>query len=92
MSFHTYHYRILKEDICSFEHELYLVISQQNGFLCFTNPHDHRLIYLDIKEPGFIFTFLDYYEHLDSNLFFSDSEALDKLKNLLDEYSQKENA
>lgn len=92
VSFHTYHYRILKEDICSFEHELYLVISQQNGFLCFTNPHDHRLIYLDIKEPGFIFTFLDYYEHLDSNLFFSDSEALDKLKNLLDEYSQKENA
>lgn len=89
LSFNTYHYRILKEDICSFEHGLYLVISQQNGFLCFTNPHNHRLIYLDIKEPGFIFTFLDYYEHLDDNLFFSNSESVEKLRELLDEYSQK---
>lgn len=87
VSFNTYHYRILKEDICSFEHELYLVISQQNGFLCFTNPHDHRLIYLDIKEPGFIFTFLDYYESLDDKLFYTNSESLKLLKDMLKEYS-----
>lgn len=87
LSFEQYHYRILKEDICSMENEFHLVISKQNGFLCFTTPQDHRMIYLDIKEPGFIFTFLDYYESLNESLFYSTSEALDLLKDVLKEYS-----
>lgn len=85
-SFHAYDYRILKEDFCSLENELHLVISRQKGFLCFHTPQDNRLIYLDIKEPGFIFTFLDYYESLDEDLFYTEEEALELLKEVYEEY------
>lgn len=86
-SFERFHYRIIKNDFCSLENELHLTINSRMGFLMFTTPRDHKLIYLEINEPGFIFTFLDYYESLDPDSFYTTAEALQILKNILNEYT-----
>ena len=69
------HYRMLREPIGNVEHELYLFVNQQNGYLMFSSPYTGYPVYLNIEEPGLLFTFYDFCENLDDNMFYSPNET-----------------
>lgn len=79
-------YRVLKKDIGHLDNEIFLLVTQPMGYIMFSTPQDHRLIYLDIEEPGLLYTFLDFCETLDDSLFYTSSEATEKLRQLLEQY------
>lgn len=80
------HYRMLKDSIGNPEYELYLFVNQRNGYLMFTSPHNGNPVYLDIEEPGLLFTFYDFCENLDNDMFYSPSEAETLLNDLIKKY------
>lgn len=80
----TQNYRMLKENVGSLDNELYLFVNQQKGYLMFSAPAHKNLIYLDIEEPGLLFTFIDFCENLDTNMFYTKEETIRKLKDLID--------
>lgn len=79
----TQNYRMLKENVGSLDNELYLFVNQQKGYLMFPAPAHNNLIYLDIEEPGLLFTFVDFCENLDVNMFYTKEETIQKLRDLI---------
>ena len=77
------HYRMLRESIGNVEHELYLFVNQQNGYLMFSSPYTRQPVYLNIEEPGLLFTFYDFCENLDDNMFYTSEETEALLNDLL---------
>lgn len=77
------HYRMLRESIGNVEHELYLFVNQQNGYLMFSSPYTRQPVYLNIEEPGLLFTFYDFCENLDDNMFYTSEETEALLDDLL---------
>lgn len=76
-------YRMLKEPIGNVEHELYLFINQQSGYLMFSSPHTGEPVYLNIEEPGLLFTFYDFCENLDDSMFYMPEETEIMINELL---------
>ena len=66
---------MLKEPIGNPEYELYLFVNQQNGYLMFSSPYSRQPVYLNIEEPGLLFTLYDFCENLDDNMFYTPEEA-----------------
>lgn len=86
---HTYgskKYKMLKDNIGNIENELFLFVSQKKGYLMFPSYSTNNLIYLDIAEPGLLFTFFDFCENLDDNLFYSADETEKILQQILEKY------
>lgn len=80
----TQNYRMLKENVASLDNELYLFVNQKKGYLMFSAPAHKNLIYLDIEEPDLLFTFLDFCENLDSDMFYTKEETIQKLRDLIE--------
>ncbi len=80
----TQNYRMLKENVGNLDNELYLFVNQQKGYLMFSAPAHKNLVYLDIEEPGLLFTFLDFCKNLDTNMFYTREETIQKLRHLID--------
>lgn len=77
------HYRMLKKDIGKPAHGLYLFVTRQDGYLMFTSPYNGHPVYLNIEEPGLLFTFFDFCENLDDNMFYTIKETEDLLNDLI---------
>lgn len=75
--------RMLKDSIGNPEYELYLFVNQKSGYLMFTSPHNGNPVYLDIEEPGLLFTFYDFCENLDDNMFYTSLETEKLLNDLI---------
>ena len=84
----TNNYRMLKNNIGSLDNELFLFISQTRGYLMLNSPVTHSLIYLDIEEPGLLFTFFDFCENMDDRLFFTKEEMIAQLKAIIEKYQE----
>lgn len=80
----TQNYRMLKENVGSLDNELYLSVNQKRGYLMFSAPVHKKLIYLDIEEPDLLFTFLDFCENLDADMFYTKEETIRKLRDLIE--------
>lgn len=78
--------RMLRRQIGSIDSELYLFVSPQKGYLMFPTPVNNRLIFLNIKEPGLLFSLLDFCSSLDDDMFFSKEEAVKLLEELIASY------
>lgn len=81
-------YRVLKKDIGHLDNEIFLQVTQPMGYIMFSTPQDHRLIYLDIEEPGLLYTFWDFCETLDDALFYTTTEAIEILRDLIEQYKE----
>lgn len=77
------HYRMLNELIGNPEHELYLFVNQQNGYLMFSSPYTRQPVYLNIEEPGLLFTFYDFCENLKEDMFHTPEETETILNGLI---------
>lgn len=77
------HYRMLKKSIGNLNNELFLFINPYNGYLMFLSPHTHKPVYLNIEEPGLLFSFYDFCENLKDDLFYTPDETIAKLKALI---------
>lgn len=82
-------YKMLKDNIGNLENELFLFVSQKKGYLMFPSYSTDNLIYLDIAEPGLLFTFLDFCENLDENMFYSSEETVKILRQVLEKYRKQ---
>lgn len=78
--------RMLKNHIGNLDNELFLFVSHKKGYLMFPTQSEKNLIYLDITEPGLLFTFLDFCETLDDSMFFAPNETIQLLQTILKEY------
>lgn len=76
-------YRMLKNSIGSPDHGLYLFTNKQTGYLMFSSPYSGRPVYLNIEEPGLLFTFYDFCENLDDHMFYTEEETIELLNNLI---------
>lgn len=74
---------MLRKNIGDPEHGLYLFVNQQNGYLMFASPYNGQPIYLNIEEPGLLFTFYDFCENLEDNMFYTYEETEDLLNELI---------
>lgn len=81
-------YRVLKKDIGHLDNEIFLLVTQPMGYIMFSTPQDHHLIYLDIEEPGLLYTFWDFCETLDDALFYTTTEAIEILRDLIEQYKE----
>ena len=81
-------YRVLKKDIGHLDNEIFLLVTQPMGYIMFSTPQDHHLIYLDIEEPGLLYTFWDFCETLDDTLFYTTTEAIEILRDLIEQYKE----
>lgn len=79
-------YRMLKDNIGNIENELFLFASQKRGYLMFPVNSGKNLIYLDIAEPGLLFTFFDFCENLNDKIFYSTEETVRFLQKILEKY------
>ena len=55
---------------------------------CDPRQGGERMIYLNIEEPGLLFTFFDFCDTLDDEIFFTSEEAYRKIHDLIQEYSK----
>ena len=85
----THSYRMLKNNVGNMDNELFLCVNHQKGYLMFATPFNQSLVYLDIEEPGLLFTFLDFCENLDSSMFYTKEEAIEKIKFLINVYKEE---
>lgn len=83
LSCRNLHYRMLKDSIGNPEHELYLFVNQQNGYLMFSSPYNKQPVYLNIEEPGLLFTFYDFCENLEDDMFYTPEETEAMLTGLM---------
>ena len=49
-------YRVLKKDIGHLDNEIFLQVTQPMGYIMFSTPQDHRLIYLDIEVADMLYS------------------------------------
>lgn len=73
----TLDFKMLKNNIGDIRNELFLYVTQQNGYLMFSVPPHQNLVYLDIKEPGLLFTFFDFCKNLEPDLFYTPEETIE---------------
>lgn len=76
-------YRMLRKSIGNVEHGLYLFVTSQNGYLMFSSPYTGQPVYLDIEEPGLLFTFYDFCENLAEDMFYTAEETSVLLNDLI---------
>lgn len=79
----TPHYRMLRDSIGNLEYELYLFVNRQNGYLMFSSPYTRQPVYLNIEEPGLLFTFYDFCENLEDDMFYTPEETETMLNELI---------
>lgn len=82
------HSRMLKRCVCRLDHELFLFVNQQNGYLMFISPYTHLPVYLTIEEPGLLFTFYDFCENVNEDMFYSAEETEELLEKIIQETKQ----
>jgi len=82
------HNRLLKGAIGMIDHEFYLFAGRQYSYFMFQTSNTDRMIYLNIEEPGLLFTFFDFCDTLDDEIFFTSEEAYRKIHDLIQEYSK----
>lgn len=66
-----------------------MYVNPRNGYLMFPSSEPDQLICLDITEPGLLHGFCDFCEHLDKDLFYTETEAYSLISSLLDKTEQK---
>lgn len=76
-------YRMLKNNIGNINHQLFMLVSSQKGYLMFASPVDSQFIYLDIEEPSLLFAFLDFCENIDESLIYSQEETVNTLRSFM---------
>lgn len=76
-------YHMLRKDIVNPTYELYLFVNQQNGYLMFLSPYNGQPVYFNIEEPGLLFTFYDFCENLDEDMFYTYAETEELLTQLI---------
>lgn len=79
-------YRMLKHNIGNVENQLFLFVSQKNGYLMFPVDSGTNLVYLDISEPGLLFTFFDFCHNIYDNMFYSSDETVRILHLVLEKF------
>lgn len=79
-------YKLLKDNIGTIENELFLFVSQKRGYLMFPVDSGRNLVYLDIAEPGLLFTFYDFCESLNDKMFYTAEETARLLQKILEKY------
>lgn len=84
-----HNYKMLKENIGDLDNEIFMYISRTRGYLMLSSPITHSLIYLDIEEPGLLFTFFDFCDNMDEQLFFSKEEMIEQLQMIIEKYQHK---
>ena len=89
LSMQSHNYQMLKNNIGHLDNELYLFVTQQRGYLMLYTAHNHDLIYLEIEEPGLLFTFRDFCETLDEDMFYTQEETISLIQNLIDQHSEE---
>lgn len=82
-------YRMLKNSVGNPEQELYLFVNPQNGYLMFPSPYNGHPVYLNIEEPGLLFTFYDFCENLDNDMFYTIDETVVLLNHLIEELAKE---
>ena len=82
-------YKMLKDNIGNIENELFLFVSQKKGYLMFPIDSGRNLIYLDIAEPGLLFTFYDFCENINEKMFYSSDETVRLLQKVLEKYRKQ---
>lgn len=75
--------RMLRHDIGTVENGVNLYVTNQCGYLLFKPVGQHVPVWLDIHESGLLSAFLDFFEHMDEQLFYSHKEAISKIEQLL---------
>ena len=80
---------MLKDNIGNIENELFLFVSQKKGYLMFPIDSGRNLIYLDIAEPGLLFTFYDFCENISEKMFYSSDETVRLLQKVLEKYRKQ---
>ena len=75
---------MLKCTIGDLDNELFMYVNPRNGYLMFPSSEPDQLICLDITEPGLLHGFCDFCEHLDKDLFYTETEAYSLISSLLD--------
>ena len=78
----------MKRAIGMIDHEFYLFAGRQYGYFMFQTSNTDRMIYLNIEEPGLLFTFFDFCDTLDDEIFFTSEEAYRIIHDLIQEYSK----
>lgn len=79
-------YRMLKKNLGSSSNHLYMLVSKSRGYLMFASPDKKEFTYLYIEEPGLLSTFGDFFEHMDTEMFYTKEETLDLLRRLIKNY------
>lgn len=82
------HNRLLKQTLGMIDHEFYLFAGRQKGYFMFQVSNTDQMIYLNIEEPGLLFTFFDFCDTLDDEMFFTSEEAYKKIHELIQKYSK----
>ena len=83
--------RMLKHSIGTVKNGANIYITPGAGYLLFTPNGSNSPVYLNIQESGLTNAFLDFFETLDSELFYTQDEALSRLNELVIQFAhQKE--
>lgn len=80
---HTQGYRMLKPHVPIAASTLDIYVTSQKGYLMFIAA-DGKPVCLDLTEPGLLHAFYDYLGSLTDNMFYTEDETDQILKNLLD--------
>lgn len=75
--------RMLKKSVGNADHGLYLFTDRSSGYLMFLSPYNGKPVYLEIDEPELLFSFYDFCENLEEQMFFTQEEAVALLKSLI---------
>lgn len=81
--------RMLRHSIGTVKNGVNLYVCSQSGYLLFTPVGYDMPIWLDIRESGLLFTFLDFFKHMDESMFYPHSEAMERMENIILEYSER---
>lgn len=82
-----FQYKMLKQNIGSIPYGANIFVGQNSGYLMFVSSETEKQVLLTIEEPSLLFAFLDFFENMDEDLFYSDEELVERLSNLINEAS-----
>lgn len=77
------HYKMLRQTVGNTLYGANMYVNQVAGYILFRHPETSDLIFLNIEESSLLFAFRDFFEHMDSDLFYSDEEMKERLKHLI---------
>lgn len=81
--------RMLRHSIGTVKNGVNLYVCNQSGYLLFTPVGYDMPIWLDIRESGLLFSFLDFFEHMDSSMFYPHNEAISRMETIILKYSKR---